>query len=294
MNHYVAKGIFQSGGSGNTMTWWKTNFNMPIPQIYDGVWDDAGETGPLAYNGNATSFDLSGFSPGYEVVAFFCLWHWDGPVSGITYLYSQWRNYDDELMFNCANGFAVNLNISPGYWSGYIWGCNQGVCGWEIDANGDYVVRSWATGAGAISTKNTTITFSNVPDTTELASSKAGYIWVEGNNLCYICANLWKHTIVGTDLGAVGTGYKGALWIDTSNLLHWVGNDGHNYVVKWAIQQFASTWSGSATGEVNAGTSKKGYIWVDNEYGWTHLSYIGYNGYKWLVGAGNNPYTAPS
>ena len=39
-----------------------------------------------------------------------------------------------------------------------------------------------------------------------------------------------------------------------------------------------------------AGTDKAGCIWVDNEFGLSHLAYIGTDGYKYLAGAGNYPY----
>jgi hypothetical protein len=291
MYHHVAKGVDQDGGSNNIMTWWKTNFNMPVPNLWDGSWGEG--RGPFTYNGEGTSFDLSGFYPGYEVVAFFCGWHWDGPVSGTAYLYSQWRDENNNLMFTCANGLAVGLNIQQDYWYEYMYACNQGVAGWEIDVAGNYRVRSWSTGAGAMSQQDTIISFSNVPSTTQLSSTKIGYIWVEGNNLCFINANRWKHSMAGDNQGYVDTNKKGYMWIDNDNYLHWIGNDGNNYRVRWRIQQFASTWSNGPTGPTYAGTDKKGYTWVDSEFGDTHIAYIGANGYKFLMGAGEYPYQAP-
>jgi hypothetical protein len=287
----VAKGVVQNGGSGNTMTWWKTNFNMPVPQLFDGTWIEY--QGPVNYNGASTSYDLTGLVPGYELCVFFNVWHWDGPQgAGTAYLYSSWKDPGGSTIFSCANGYAVGLpDIASGYWYEYCYACNIGCAGWEVDVAGTYKVSAYSTGTGAIGTTETNVSFSNVPDTTQLASSKAGYIWVEGNNLCYICANLWKHTIVGTSVGASGSS-AGYMWIDTNNDLHWVGGDGNDYKVPWKIQQFASTWSNGPTGSVYAPGSV-GAAWVDNEFGWTHISYIGYNGYKWLVGGGNYPYQYP-
>ena len=293
MYHKVAKGVVQDGGSGNTMNWWLTNFNMPVPQIFDGNWVE--DRGPFTYNGEATSFDLSTesnppFYPGFEVAVFMCGWHWDGPLSGTAYIYSQWRDTDDNLMFTCANGMAVNLNISSGYWSEYMYGCNQGVCGWEIDISGNYKVRSWSTGTGAMAQQDTTIAFSNVPDTTQLGINTPGHIWVEGNNLAYICADKWKHQIYGVYVANPGVSKAGYIWIDTDNYINWVGANGFHFKTAWKIKQFASTWSNSSTGETYAGTDKAGCIWVDNEFGLSHLAYIGTDGYKYLAGAGNYPY----
>lgn len=293
MIHRVAKGV-QNRNNSNIMSWWKTNFNMPVPDVSDNiVWVQ--DYGPCTYYNEATSFDLTGFFPGWEVVAYFTIWHWDGPCSGTANLTSSWRDTDGSLMFVCANGINYDIDLGSGDWTEYWGGCNTGVAGWEIDVAGNYKVRSEATGAGgvAIAQKETTIAFSNVPSTTQLGSDKPGYIWVEGNNLCFICANRWKHIIIGDQISYVDTAKAGYMWIDTNNTLKWIGANGYKYGVKWRIKQFASTWSNGASGEVFAGTAKKGMIWVDNEFGWTHLSYIGNDGYKYLVGSGNSPYTAP-
>jgi hypothetical protein len=291
MNHHVAKGV-QNRNNGNRMTWWKSNFNMPTLNIGDGtVWLEA--YGPVAYDSPDTSFDLTGFFPGWEIVVFCCIWHWDGPVSGTAYLYSRWCNPAGSTIFNCANGLGYALNVASEYWSEYWYGCNIGCAGWEVTSSGNYSVRSYSTGAGAMSEQSTTIAFSNVPSTTQLAASRAGYIWVEGNDLCFVNANQWKHTIVGTDNGYVDTEKSGFMWIDNSNWLHWIGLDGHNYQVPWKIQEFASTWSNSSNDATAPGASYKGCIWVDSEYGWTHLGYIGYDGHKYIVGSGHDPYIAP-
>ena len=292
MYHKVAKGVTENGGTNHINTWWKANFNMPTPDLWSGTWVEG--SGPLVYHNLATSFDLTGFYPGWEIAAFFCGWHWEGPLSGTAYLYSQWRDENNVLMFTCANAWAVNINIASGYWTESLYGCNQGVAGWEVDTAGNYRVRSWSTGTGAIGTMDTTIAFSNVPSTTQLGSDKPGYIWVEGDVLCFICANRWKHYLPASYVSNLpGASKAGMIWIDTNNYLNWVGNSGNHYKSVWRIKQFASTWSNSASGEVYAGTDKKGMIWVDNEYGLTHLSYIGNDGYKYITGGGHYPYQIP-
>lgn len=292
MTHNVVKGV-KNIVSGNLMTWWKTNFNMPVPWLYDfpGTPSDA-----LQYYGKATSFDLTGFAPGWEIVALFCIWRWDGPISGTGKLYSQWLDRFGDIMFPCAYAFPVSVDEIAGYYYEYCYGCNQGVAGWEIDDDGNFSVQSWCTQSSgddvSMPTKTTTITFSNVPSTAGV-TGKSGYIWVEGNNLCYIDATEWKQTMIGTDIGLVDINKAGYMWIDTSNYLHWIGNNGHDYRAEWRIQQYASTWSNGPTDERNPGVSYKGYMWTDDEFGQTHLAYIGANGYKFLTGSGHYPYQIP-
>lgn len=290
MYHKVAKGV-QDNPSGDIMTWWKTNFNMPVPQLFDGTWIEG--VGPFIYHGLATSFDLTGLVTGWEVAVFMCGWHWEGPLSGTAYIYSEWRDENNVLMFTCVNGDASEIDVASGYYQEHMYGCNQGIAGWEIDVAGNYRVRSWSTGVGAMGQQDTIIAFSNVPSTSQLGADKPGYIWIEGNNLCYIDANQWKHSIVGDKFYYVDTAKAGYMWIDTNNYLCWIGADGYDYKTKWKIKQFASTWSNGPTNEVYAGTDKAGMIWVDDEFGQTHLSYIGYDGYKYLVGDGEYPYDYP-
>jgi len=291
MYHNIAQGVKEDGGTNNYMTWWKTNFNMPVPNLWSGSWVEG--RGPVMFYGAGTSFNLSGFLPGWELVAFFCGWHWDGPVSGTTYLYSQWLDSVGSVMWYCANGLSVNLNLAADYWQEHMYACNQGVAGWEVDVSGTYKCRSWSTGVQAMGNQDTSVTFSNVPSTTQMSSTYTGGVWVEGNDLCYVCGNRWKHNMEGDSQGYVGTTYSGAIWIDTSYYLHWVGADGNNYRAKWRIKQFASTWTNGPTGETYAGATYSGSIWVDTEFGYTHLAYIAGDGYKYLAGSGHYPYQTP-
>jgi hypothetical protein len=253
----------------------------------------------MTYSGLATSFNLSGFSPGFETTLFSCVFHWDNDggsnITTTEYLYSMWVGRDNNtIIVQGANALPFTFTLyASGGWQEYLYCCNVGVAPWEIDDDGNFYVKAATAGNYPIGMVSTTIAFSNVPDETLLGSTKPGYMWVEGNNLCYVNANQWKHTMVGTQVStSPGTSKKGFMWIDTSNDLHWVGDNGYDYKCAWKVKQFdcSSWWSNSSHSEVYAGTDKAGYIWVDNEFGWTHLSYIGYDGYKYLTGAGDNPY----
>jgi hypothetical protein len=298
ITNHISKGVQNFNDTSKKFTWFKSNFNMPVPNyMYDnspfdryyGCWDYLTET---------TSYDLSGFVPGYEICVGHAIFDFEND-SGSDYnlntnLYVRWC-HTDYSNFSPAvwiyNGVNVQRTILPGYYYEYWIGGNIGCAGWEIYTNSTERFTASASGTPNISATNTDVTFSNVPSTTQLDSSKAGYIWVEGNNLCYVCANLWKHTIVGSQVStSPGVSKAGYIWIDTYNGLHWVGANGYDYQVPWIKKQFASYYYNSATGEVNAGTSYKGYMWVDNEYGLTHVAYIGYDGYKYIVGGGVNPY----
>jgi hypothetical protein len=83
------------------------------------------------------------------------------------------------------------------------------------------------------------------------------------------------------------------MWIDNSCYLNWVGSGGDIYRAKWRICQFCSSFTNGAPANPSPGSSYAGALWVDNQFGWTHLSYIGCDGNKYLTGAGNYPYTAP-
>lgn len=294
MTRRVSKGI-TNNNSGTKFTWWKTNFNMPVPNILDDLSGWTQYTGPFTYTGADTSFSLVTFYPGYEIVAYSCIYDWTNTTgSSINLdedLYSYWVDTDFSTVLVGGYNGNITMTLADGYWKEYMYVWNIGVAGWEIDSAGDYYVKAKTIGNYSMAEVSTTINFSTVPDTTQLDSDKYGYIWVEDHQLCYVNANGWVHRITGIDqLTTPGENYVGSIWIDEDNNLHWIGDDGEEYIAPWKVKQFASSFSGGPTKSVDAGGSKAGYIWVDNEFGYTHLSYIGYDGWKYLIGAGDNPY----
>lgn len=294
VTNHISKGVQNYNDTSKKMTWFKTNFNMPVPNYmaannpftrYSGCWD---------YLGEATSYDLTGFVPGYEICNACTIFDFEnngGSTYNIdTYLTTKWVSHDNStVMFYILNNYHFTYSLPAGYytelWSGGNIGCASG----EIHSNNDYYFKSSASGTPNIAEVSTTVSITNCPDTTPLALGTDGYIWVEGNNLCMVGSQRFKHTIIGVSLGEVGL-TPGYIWIDDSGIIHWVGNDGKDYTNRWQKKQFASFYGNSSTGEVNAGTSKKGFIWADDEFGGTHLGYIGVDGYKYLTGAGESPY----
>jgi hypothetical protein len=293
VSNYVSKGVQNYNDTTKKMTWFKTNFNMPVEDYmaanspftrYQGAWNFIG--------GPTTSFDLSGFVPGYEICVGNSIYDFENdsasPVNINTTATIGWYSPSLSPLFTSSSNLSYS-SLPSGYYIEFWLAANTGCAGWEVNSNDTYHYRASASGSPSIPVVDISVAMSNVPSTTQLGSTKPGHIWVEGNDLCYINANQWKHTIVGATIGNPGAD-PGYIWIDSSNLLHWIGSDGQDYVNTFFVKQFASFFSGGATGTVFAGTSKAGYLWVDSEFGDTHLAYIGYDGYKYLTGSGDSPY----
>lgn len=300
INNWISQGV-QNINNGLIMKFWRSNFNMPVQNILLGTPNWVDGYGPVTYYNPATSFNISGFVGGLEIVLFTAVWHWDGPLSGYTYLNTSWNRPDGSVMFRGLYNYALNLSIPAGYWSGYFQMINTGAAPWEVATSGTYSARAWSTGLDP-STNYTNITFSNTPNVSRISgSSHQGYIWVDGLYLSITNAGggydtysgsgygAWVHNILGTAIG--GSGGPGYIWVDTNNDLCFINGYGSACKVPWKIKQFASYFSNGATSTVYAGTNNAGKIWMDNEYGQTHIAYIGYDGYKYICGAGDYPYS---
>ena len=287
---YVAKGYQNSDTPANKFTFFQTNFNMPVVNFSGGTWtryvgDNSG------YPSTSTTYDMTGFVPGYEICCAKGTYDYNNvsgsTISGASTNWSiSWLDTDGTTVLRSASG-TVNLPTSPNNTYDYFYVTyNIGVSPQEIHTSGTYYVK--ITDSYSSQTQTTNVIMNNVPATNvALGSDKEGYIWVEGNNLCLVNANQWKHTMVGTATGTTGK-IAGTIWIDNSNVLHWIGSGGAEYTAAWQKQQFASWFSNGATGGVFGQTP--GGIWMDSEYGLTHLGYIGYDQSKYVTGAGANPY----
>lgn len=294
VTNHVSKGV-QNNVSGTAAWWFGTNFNMPVHNFFDNSSSWSKTDGPLLYVGASSSFDLTTFEYGYEICNGVGVFLFDnttgsGSTSVSTTINIKWTTTGNSVLNGGTYNSFFSTSLAVGFWGGYALGANIGAEPSEIATSTTYDFRASASGTPNITEVVTPISFTNVPSTTTQIA-KSGYIWVEGNNLCYINANEWKHTMVGNDNGSSpGSSVAGALWMDTSNVLHWVGFNGHDYSTVWKVQQFGSFYSGSATGSTFAGTQNAGQIWVDAQFGGTHLAYIGTDGFKYLTGAGGNPY----
>ena len=297
ITNHISKGVQNYNDTSKKMTWFKTNFNMPVEDYmadnnpftrYVGCWNYLTET---------TSYDLTGFVPGYEICNGCAIFDFENnsgsPYTIDTYATVKWVDHDNStVMFYIWNNFHLYYaNLPAGHYIEWWAGGNTGCASWEIHSNDTYYFKTSASGTPNIAEVSTPITITNCPSTTQLAAGTQGHIWIEGNDLCYVNADRWKHCIVGVDNGAgPGVSKAGYMWLE-HNVLHWVGADGHDYFIPWTVKQFASFYGNGPTGEENAGVGKYGMIWVDGEFGGTHLAYIASDGYKYLIGAGDNPYS---
>lgn len=296
---WILKGVCST--SGNIMTFWKTNFNMPVPNLFNGSSTyDAGFMVARYCNVDSTSEALTGFYPGYELVVADALYRWyvdEGScLNGVARTQLQWYRGATYLYQYVAN-WCIAMTSSPGYYTTQ-WAegmTNTGVAGWEVCCDGTYCTVSFAdTVSGddvSISSCTRSLCWGAVPSTAQTACQ--GKIWVEGNDLHYWNANQWEHVMIGDCVGNPGVGTQGSMWIDNSHYLHWVGADCNDYRAKWRICQFCSTFSNGPPANPSPGAGYAGKMWMDNQFGLTHLSYIGCDGNKYLTGAGNYPYTAP-
>lgn len=293
ITNHVSKGLQCLSSPFEYFNWYKTNFNMPVPNIF------AGSTftryiGPVNIINASTSYSLSGFTAGLEICVYLANWDFENNSASVynisTQLYNRWTDPSLNTIFWGYNGATFTYSLPAFTWISVYNAINTGIAGWEVNANGTYHCRASCTGTPTQGTVDTSVTMSNVPSVSGV-SSNTGSIWVEGNNLCFINAQTWKHTMVGTYTGTyAGTSKAGSIWVNNSNELCWIGANGYKYICAWHKQQFASVFSNSSTGSVYAGTSKAGTIWMDSEFGATHLAYIGADGYKYLTGAGDDPY----
>ena len=296
--NYVAKKV-TNVNSGISGLWYQTNFNMPLHDFASANTPTYTQTtGPLSFDGNYSSIDLTGFSPGFEICCGFAIFLFDNTSGGSTFNGTctgtiSWTDTSGTVLHGGTTTESVgySLSIPATYWQGVWLAYNIGCEASEIATSTTYDFRSVMTGSPSIALNTKAVSFTNVPSTAT-QSSNYGAIWVEGNNLCFINASGWKHTMVGNVISSTpGVSKAGVIWIDTTTqLLHWVGGNGDDYAAAWCVKQFASIFGNSSTGAAYAGPSQKGCIWMDNQFGQTHLGYIGSDGYKYLTGAGVNPY----
>jgi hypothetical protein len=289
--------------SGNIMNFYGSNFNMPVPNLFNGSSNcSSGFMAARCNNIGSTSHALTGiWYPGYEFALADYLpvwWADEGTCTcGVGCFQMQWYRPSGAINYNKFQ-VAVSVTSCPGWcsWSWYEGMVNTGIAGWEIcdttTSTHCNVMQVTQVSGDPVAIGACTISFDlgGVPSTSQCSSSLRGSIWVEGNDLHYINANQWEHAIVGTCI-ATGFGNCGSIWIDNSHYLHWVGADGNDYRAPWRICQFCSSFSNGAGPNPSPGAGYAGSLWVDQEFGYTHLAYIGCDGNKYLAGAGHYPYS---
>lgn len=284
INNWVAKWV-QNRNNWLIMNFWRSNFNMPVPNITDNtIWVDW--YWPVTYNAPATSFDLTWFVPWLETLCCSSVWHWDWPLVWTAYLNQRFKNPSWTVTFQWPNNYAFPLNIAAWNWYWVFWIFNQWVASWEIWTNWTYVLEAFSTWTWACST-TTNISITNCPSVS--TTWTPWMIYVDWNYLAFVNYNNFLHRILWTDLWDVWW-TPGMMWMDNSSDLHWIDSSWHDRKISWKIQQFASSFSNWATSSIYAWTQHAWKIWVDAEFWYTHLWYIWTNWYKYLTWAWDYPY----
>jgi len=288
---WIPQGVCST--SGNIMCMYKSNFNMPVPSLFDGSADCTSGFMSARYTDMCdTSHALVGtWYAGYEFALGDSMYIHEGPLNGVGCVTQQWKV--DGTPINNYN-FQLCIDEEVDHYHMYESMVNTGLAGWEIDSDSTVTFTNEVTCISgddtSIASKTGTIILSGVPSTAQCSSTITGSIWVEGCTLAYITASRFKHKIIGNyQIASEGT--PGSIWIDNSHYLNWIGCDCLRYKAPWYICQFCSTFTNGAPANPSPGASYAGALWVDSQFGCTHLSYIGCDGNKYLAGAGEYPYT---
>ena len=287
INNQFAKG-FKNKTSGTKMVWWKTNFNMPVPNIFDNNTAFTQVEWMLDPLEEATTFDLSWYNQGWEIIAaatiFVITWEILNPW--LVTVEQKWKKPNWTVMFTNSINWTINPQSSLD-WQWYQIASNQWLAPWEVDVSWTYTLEtsmSWVYNMN----KTFNVTFTNVPAFTWYQDP--WYMWVEGDNLKYVSANWFIHTVEWTNIWAVGWELW-SVWIEPSNNIHYINDSWDNNIAPWKIEQFASAFSNWPTESVS--WQSPWYLYADNQFWWTHLSYIWDDGKKYLVWDGHYPYTNP-
>lgn len=267
------------------MKWYKTNFNMPVPDLWWWWWR---EWSPLDKYWESTNWDLTWFRWWLEICAFFTLFKFWWSLSWTVYLKQEWWHPNNNLIFSNWPVW-VNLNLSSWYWYEYELWMNTWCCPWEVNQSWTYTLKSIVTWAisGQV---NTSVTFTNVPSNTQ-DTSKSWSVWCEWWNLEHYVADWWRHTIPWSWWWNVWSDKAGSIWIWNDNFIYWVDQDWTLRKTLWALEQFASTWSNWPTWSVSG--QIPWCIYMDNQFWQAHISYIWANWKKYLTWMWNDPTSVP-
>lgn len=281
---------FKNKTSWTQMTWWKTNFNMPVPNIFDDGSTYTETEWMLDGIWVATSFDLSWYNYWWEICAATTTFTLDWPYDWWTiYISQEWRKPNWTLIFTNWPYSWNPWSVSSWDWVSYQMASNQWVAPWEVDISWTYtckaIVTWWITQEETFD-----VDFTNVPSF--LWYKTPWYTWVESDKLCYVWANWFVHKIEWEWSVDVWSGKAWFIWIDdNSDSIRWIDETWIRRNLPWSIKQFASAFSNWAPWSVS--WQYPWYIYCDNQFWWTHLSYIDKDWDKQLAWDGNYPYIDP-
>lgn len=282
----VVKAI-QNYNTWAQMTWWKTPFNMPVPYLFWSWWPDL-PLWPFNFYWESLSWDLAWFFPWNEICGFFSFIKWDWPVSWNITVYQYWYKPDWTLIFTNWP-YVINATVSSWYWSVWCTWMNTWVASWEVNVAWTYRLNTVVTWAFSWSW-DTYVSFSNVPDCTQYPGREWA-MWMSSWDLKYYVANQFQHSITGSAWWSVWADKAGSIWVWNDNFIYWVDENWTLRKTLWALKQFASSWSNWATWEVSG--KEPWCIYLDNQFWWSHISYIWADWYKYLTWATQNPQALP-
>lgn len=229
------------------------------------------------YNAS-TSYNLTDFQVGHEVILYLLEFRYDVSFYGALYM----KFVDDEgtvLFLADYSGTYTTSGATNGCYSWIATGVRPQPFP-EIWKNGTY----YAITSGFVS--NTTAFTIFGLDETRLTRypGKEGTMWVEGNYLWYISAIGCKHFILPEPGGETSTASPGAVWISSGDYrIHWCDSTGIHRKSKLGDKYWTESWDG---GDHYVGTSRTGYAFARSYLGWTELQYVAHDGYLVRHGPG--------
>lgn len=269
---------FGIGSDIGVYRWNAHSFNPSVDSDYQS-WDPWTQAWTGYYVSNITAtFALTGFQYGNEAMLAAVDFSSDVNDNGTIYMY--WYDPDNNLLFSYSLAFSVGAGNWYAAWSGI--GVKAG--GAEIWKNGTYKV-TWSV-QGNFNTISGTLypVVTNYPTATQ---GTAGYIWVEGDNLCYCCyQGGYKITCAHDGTSASATMANiGYVWLETDGKISYVDSKGWERKTKMGDEY---GWPPDPTELTASGLmSHAGHIWVsDGNYTDTYLCIISNNGVKYRIGPG--------
>lgn len=282
-NHFAK--WFRNKSSWTSMTWWKSNFNMPVPDIYDDNTIYSKTEWMLDSIDEATSFDLTWFNYWWEAIAASSVFTVDWPYWWADIFISQeWRDTLWNIIFTNWPVLMETWVLLSWEWSSYQLWSNQWVAPWEISTSWIYTCRCIATW-WYNQTVDFQVNITNVP--LFYWYKDPWYIWVEWTQICYTSANWFLHKKTWVFDSNVWISSAWAIWIQWSSI-RYIDQLWDMRIWETPIKQFWSIFSNWPTWSVS--WQSPWYIYADNEFWWTHLSYIDSLWNKWLTWDWEYPY----
>lgn len=275
------------------MTWWKSNFNMPVPNIWGNNTGWVAWSGVFTYHWTATSFDLTWFNNWWEVIAAVSWVHWEEwEWDDTTHTFKQtWRDTSWSIMFTHSSDIYVEYIPIWDWFLERQTASNQWIAPWEINQSWTYSCTVEVSGSEINLSQVYNVTFNNVPAFPWYKSP--GYVWVEWDQLAYTSANGFTHKIDWFWASTVVSSNTWSIWVDTAAIsaMYFIWTSWRKLTTPWTLKQFASTWSNWAPSAVSGQTPW--YVYMDSQFWYTHISYIDKSWDKILIGDWHYPYQDP-